>query len=97
MRDLSGSPHACAVLLTDYTMPGMTGLALAAACRQWRPALPVILCTSEDPAVYAAQAAQRITAVLAKPFRPEELTGLLRRVLASQEPAEASAVSGPKG
>jgi two-component system C4-dicarboxylate transport response regulator DctD len=70
-------------------MPGLTGLELAAACRQLRTDLPVILCTGESPTVYAAQAAaQRINTVLLKPFRPVELTRTLQQVLAPQETAE---------
>jgi CheY-like chemotaxis protein len=33
------------LLMTDMTMPGMTGLELAKECLRIRPGLPVILCT----------------------------------------------------
>src|SRR5262245_14090983 len=43
-RRLEGDEHFD-LLLTDQTMPGMTGLALARLARQHRPHLPVLLYT----------------------------------------------------
>jgi CheY-like chemotaxis protein len=81
------APQSFAALITDYTMPGLSGLELAAACRQLRGDLPIILCTGESPPVYEAQAAaQRIDAVLPKPYRPGELTATLEKVLAAHAP-----------
>ena len=82
------APQSFAALITDYTMPELSGLELATACRQIRVDLPIILCTGEHPTVYAAQAAtQRIDAVLAKPFYPVELVYTLEKVLASHHGA----------
>jgi CheY-like chemotaxis protein len=84
LATFQAAPQSFAALITDYTMPGLSGIALAAACRQVRGDLPIILCTGESPTVYAAQvAAQGIDAVLPKPFRPVELTATLEKVLAS--------------
>jgi len=84
LATLQAAPQRFAALITDYTMPGLSGIALAAACRQVRVDLPIILCTGESPTVYAAQvAAQGIDAVLSKPFRPVELTATLEKILAS--------------
>jgi CheY-like chemotaxis protein len=84
LATLQAAPQSFAALITDYTMPGLSGIALAAACRQVRGDLPIILCTGESPTVYAAQAAaQGIDAVLPKPYRPGELTSTLEQVLAS--------------
>jgi PAS domain S-box-containing protein len=38
-------PARFALVLTDYTMPGLTGLMLAAQLREIRPSLPIILMT----------------------------------------------------
>jgi DNA-binding NtrC family response regulator len=38
-------PQRFALVLTDHTMPGMTGLALASQLLQIRPGLPIILMT----------------------------------------------------
>jgi CheY-like chemotaxis protein len=84
LATFQAAPQSFAALITDYTMPGLSGIALAAACRQVRGDLPIILCTGESPTVYAAQAAaQRIDAVLPKPYRPGELTSTLEKVLAA--------------
>ena len=84
---VQAAPQRFAALITDYTMPGLTGIELAAACRQLRADLPIILCTGERPAVYAARvAAYDIIAVLPKPFRPMELASTLRQVLTPRAP-----------
>jgi DNA-binding NtrC family response regulator len=90
LATFQAAPQSFAALITDYTMPGCSGIALAAACRHVRADLPVILCTGESPSVYAALAAAHgIDAVLPKPFRPGALTDILRHVLASHEMARA--------
>jgi CheY-like chemotaxis protein len=82
LATFQAAPQNFAVLITDDTMPGLSGIELATACRQIRVDLPIILCTGEHPTVYAAQAAsQRIDAVLAKPFYPVELVYTLEKVL----------------
>ncbi len=74
------------LLITDYTMPGMNGLALIEECRRRRPALPALLLTghAEAAAEVALSAAQdRLTLLLYKPIGGEELAtraaGLRRR------------------
>jgi CheY-like chemotaxis protein len=42
---LSQTPEAWDLLLTDQTMPGMTGDQLTAKARDLRPGLPVIICS----------------------------------------------------
>jgi CheY-like chemotaxis protein len=84
LATFQAAPQSFAALITDYTMPGLSGIDLAAACRQVRIDLPIILCTGESPTVYVAQAAAHgIDAVLPKPFRPVELTCTLQKVLSS--------------
>jgi PleD family two-component response regulator len=45
VRRLATPQETFALLLTDHTMPGMTGLALARCAREQRPTLPVLLYT----------------------------------------------------
>ena len=88
LATLQAAPQNFAVLITDSTMPGLSGLELATACRQIRVDLPIILCTGAHPTVAAAQAAtQRIDAVLAKPFFPVELVYTLEKVLTAHHGA----------
>jgi CheY-like chemotaxis protein len=59
-----------AALITDYSMPGMNGVELAAAARAIRPDLPILLATG-----YAELPDDAPTDLLRleKPFRQEEL------------------------
>lgn len=77
------------VLITDQTMPGMTGLELARALRARRPALPVIVCTGLADRVSASQAeALGVAQMFLKPVPMAELLATLRRALA--RPAAAA-------
>jgi PAS domain S-box-containing protein len=70
------------LVITDYSMPGMTGLELGAAVRELRPELPVILLTGFiddiDDAVLAASGVQ---CVLRKPVLGTELAEACAAVL----------------
>jgi CheY-like chemotaxis protein len=68
------------LLLTDYAMPGMTGLELARAAQMLRPGLPVVLASGF--ADLASGAAPTDLPRLAKPYRPEQLAALINRALA---------------
>lgn len=69
------------LLITDLSMPGMDGLELAAAARQLRPDLPVLLATgyAELPDGHGPDFPR-----LEKPFREDEL---LARIAAMLGPA----------
>jgi CheY-like chemotaxis protein len=88
LATFQAAPQSFAALITDSTMPGLSGLALATACRQLRVDLPIILCTEDTPTGSAAQAApQGIDAMLAKPFFPVELAYTVEKVLAAHHGA----------
>ena len=67
------------VAVLDLKMPVMDGVTLAKAIRELQPALRLIFVTA-DPHGDLAQRARELapTAILAKPWRPDELTSLLR-------------------
>jgi CheY-like chemotaxis protein len=67
------------LMITDYAMPGMTGLELAHAVKESWPALPVVLATgyAELPTGSAPIGLNR----LFKPFRPADLAELLTEIL----------------
>ena len=80
-------PQRFDLVLTDLTMPAMTGVALARAVTRLRPGMPVLLCTAfsddfRDDEIDDAG----VRAVLRKPLDPAELHACLARLLA---PAEA--------
>ena len=78
-------------MITDYAMPGMTGLELANAVRAFRPDVPIILATgyadvppSEDMGIPR----------LEKPYR---LEGLSAAIAAVMETAGANEIPSPNG
>ncbi len=72
-------PSAFDVLISDQTMPVMTGLDLARNVLRLRPELPIILCTGYSSLVDEASAKRYgIRGFLAKPLLRKELAKLLR-------------------
>lgn len=71
--------EAVDVMITDYAMPGMSGVALIREARRLAPALPILLITG-----YADQpeGIERCT-VLHKPFRPQALAEQLAILLST--------------
>jgi CheY-like chemotaxis protein len=70
------------LLLSDITMPGMTGIELVRACHGLRPDLPVILWSGN--AAYLDNGKDRITGVsrlLRKPFKRKDLALAIRDIL----------------
>lgn len=53
---IAADPHRFDLVVTDQTMPGMTGVELVQAVRQLRPDLPIILMTGYSVAIDEAQA-----------------------------------------
>jgi PAS domain S-box-containing protein len=75
-------PHRFDLVITDQTMPGMTGLELAKELRVIRPELPIILCTGFSNQVDARSAQQTgISAFVMKPLTRTEIAKTIREVL----------------
>jgi len=74
-------PQNFDAVITDYTMPQMTGLELAQKINKIRNTTPVILCTgfSETVTKEKAQAAG-LKAVLFKPFKKREIAEKIRTI-----------------
>jgi CheY-like chemotaxis protein len=75
------SPSAFDAIITDQTMPRVTGVALARAVREIRPDLPVIITTGYGEKVTSESLARDVAGFAAKPFDAATLTATLRRVL----------------
>jgi len=81
-------PTEFAAVITDQTMPEMTGMELADKLLQIRPDLPIILCTGYSNLVNEEQAKMLgIQGFMMKPMTRKELSTLLRRVLDQRLPA----------
>jgi len=77
------NPDAFDIVITDQTMPGMSGVDLGRTMLAMRPSLPVILCTGySDSATEASARAGGIAAFISKPARPSELALEVERLLA---------------
>jgi CheY-like chemotaxis protein len=69
-------------MLTDQTMPGLTGLQLAEAALQLRPDLPIILTSGMEDTPLADQGrALGVREFLVKPVNTRDLGEAIRRVL----------------
>jgi len=76
-------PNAFDVVITDYTMPGQTGLELARKMLELRSELPVILVTGFSDDVNREIALNAgLSDLLMKPFRYEDLARTIAKVLA---------------
>jgi len=76
------APQAFDVVITDQTMPAMTGASLVAELRRIRPDIPIILCTGFSHLMTADQArALGVDAFIMKPVGTHELAVTIHHVL----------------
>jgi DNA-binding NtrC family response regulator len=69
-------------IVSDIMMPnGVSGILLAREAQRLRPGLPVLLMSGRPPDVIGDFSNMWGFPFLGKPFRPEELTNQLRRLL----------------
>ncbi len=70
------------LVITDQTMPGLTGLELAGLLREARADIPVVLCTGYSQSVDAGAAEEAgVRAVIMKPFTSDEIACAVRAAL----------------
>jgi PAS domain S-box-containing protein len=73
-------------ILADFTMPGMSGIALARECRSLLPATPIILMSGYSGVLTAdALRPQGIRGLILKPFTPQTLAEAVRRALVTDK------------
>ncbi len=82
LRLVKDRPQTFQLVITDMTMPKMTGAELARQLLQIRPDLPIILCTGFSEQIDGDKAkAMGIRRFLMKPVKKRELAELLRSAL----------------
>jgi len=86
LRSFREAPYAFDIVVTDVTMPGLTGDALAKEISRLRPDIPIVLMSGGNKRI-----TQERDALLLKPVTVAGLTACLRRILDSRTPAVASA------
>ncbi len=93
LETFRAAPRRFDLVVTDQTMPGMSGETLVAELRRIRPDVPVILCTGFSHVVNDRKArALGIDAFCMKPFTAHDLAVVIQQVLAQRkQPGNASA------
>ena len=82
-------PRRFDLVITDQTMPHLTGDMLVGDLRQLRPDLPIILCTGFSHMMTEEKArALQLDALLMKPLVTHDLAVVVRRVLDGRPPLE---------
>jgi DNA-binding NtrC family response regulator len=84
------APQSVALVITDYHMPDMDGVALAKAIKVHAPQCPVILMTGASTlAIQQRAEAAGVDYFLAKPFLIEQLAPIVQAALAQERVAVA--------
>lgn len=85
LEALKADPGACALLVTDQTMPGMTGTELAEQVRSVSPKLPIIIMSGYFSKISPA-ILERMdhVSLLSKPFTASELALTVHRSLRNE-------------
>ncbi|MEZ4524786.1 MAG: PAS domain S-box protein [Desulfobacterales bacterium] len=82
LKIFSERPDAYDLVITDQTMPDMTGFQLAQKMREIRPGIPVVLCTGFSSGVSEKKAKESgIREFIMKPVVKKDLAEALRRAL----------------
>lgn len=76
------------LLVTDYSMPGMTGLELVVKLRERDPELPAILLTAFREMEVAIRAVDeaRVQSFLSKPVDPQQVVRVVNGILEAWRP-----------
>lgn len=86
LRIIQSQPDRFDLVITDQTMPGMTGIDLARRILQIRPKLPIILCTGFSNLISEEKARMcGIKGFAMKPLAKKDLATLIRKVLEAEK------------
>ena len=76
------NPDGFDLLITDQSMPNMSGSELVAEILKARPGMPIILCSGYSSKVSVENASEKgIRKYMTKPYSPKELAKAIREVL----------------
>jgi CheY-like chemotaxis protein len=89
LRLFQDDPEAFDLVITDQTMPGMTGLALSKEILEIQSGIPIVLCTGHNDSIDEKKAqAAGVREFLLKPLTRQELAEAVRRALDSRRRVE---------
>ena len=87
LTTFQNQPDAFDLVITDQTMPGMTGVDLARRILQIRPEMPIILCTGYSSLITEDKAkAAGIKGFALKPLAKKYIGELIRKILDGRYP-----------
>ena len=82
LEAFKAKPNAFDLVITDMTMPNMTGLELAPRLKEIRPDIPIIICTGFSEMIDKNKAKNMgILAYIMKPILKDEMAGTIRKLL----------------
>ena len=91
LEQFKADPMGFDLVITDMTMPGMTGYQLAANIMAIRPGTPVILCTGYSETMTREKATELgVSGFLAKPILRHELGAMIQQILGQAALARAA-------
>ena len=98
LRDFQARPDAVDVVVTDLSMPGMSGIRLAHELLAIRPDLPILMTTGYRPPRRRGRRPDcrpGVRALILKPNTVDELGAALDEALRAQRAAQSAAASSP--
>ncbi len=82
LKTFQNQPELFDLVITDQTMPGMTGADIARRMIQLRPDIPIILCTGYSAVISEEKAkSMGIKEFALKPLSKKDIAALIRKVL----------------
>jgi CheY-like chemotaxis protein len=81
------NPDEFDLVITDYTMPKLTGLDLAREVRRIRPDMPVLLCTGFSEKITPDSVKELGVELLLKPYGVRQISEMVRKILDAQKGA----------
>jgi CheY-like chemotaxis protein len=86
LKLFQSKPHACHLVITDMTMPKMTGVTLSEKLKDIRSDIPIIICTGHSALVDEEGAKEiGIAAYVMKPIMKRDIAKIIRQVLDNPE------------
>jgi DNA-binding NtrC family response regulator len=75
-------PNRFDLVITDYSMPGMSGIILSKSIHETNPKLPIILCTGfSDQLTQENMNVSGIKALIMKPYLMKDFATIIRHIL----------------
>ena len=86
LADFTANPGAYDMVISDMTMPHITGEGMAKSILEIRPDIPIILCTGYSSKISKEQIEKLgIKALLTKPFSLATIAHQIRTILDAEE------------